>query len=66
MIYGRPLILKNMPPFFKFKHCTNTVVPVWVNLPSLQLDLWNKHALPKICSKIRNPFVLVCYDEEEG
>lgn len=53
MIYGKPLILKNMPPLFEFGACTNTIVPVWVTLPGLPVDLWNAQVLAKISSKIR-------------
>ncbi|KAI5683145.1 hypothetical protein M9H77_04373 [Catharanthus roseus] len=49
IIYGRPLILKHMPPLFEFGNCTNTVIPIWITFPGLPLDLWNDHALPKIC-----------------
>lgn len=59
IIYGRPLILKHMPPLFQFGPCTNTIIPVWVNLPGLLLDLWNENALPKICLLIGNS---VCTD----
>ncbi|KAI5666798.1 hypothetical protein M9H77_16651 [Catharanthus roseus] len=55
MIYRRPLILKKIPLLFEFGACTNTVIPVWTTLRGLPLDLWNDHALPKICSKIGNP-----------
>ncbi|KAI5652780.1 hypothetical protein M9H77_29967 [Catharanthus roseus] len=63
MIYGKPLILKNMPPLFEFGACTNTVVPVWVTLLGLPVDLWNTQVLAKICSKITEP---LCTDAMIG
>lgn len=55
MTYGRPLILKNIPPLFEFGACTNTIVLIWVTLPGLPVDLWNAQVLAKICSKIGEP-----------
>lgn len=55
MIYGRPLILKHTPLLFESGTCTDTVIPVWITLLGLLLDLWNDYALPKICSMIGNP-----------
>lgn len=52
MIFGRPLVLKNMPPLFEFGACKRTIMPIWVTLPGLPMDLWNEKALAKICSKI--------------
>lgn len=58
MIYGRPLILKNMPPHFELGACTSIVVPVWITLPGLPVDLWNAQALAKICSRIGEPLCI--------
>ncbi|KAI5662745.1 hypothetical protein M9H77_22068 [Catharanthus roseus] len=54
-IFGRPFILKNMPPLFEFDTCKNTLMPVWVTLLGLPMDLWTEKALAKICSKIGEP-----------
>lgn len=59
LIYGRPLILKEMPQLFEFGPCTLSVIPVWVTLPGLPLDMWNAKILGKICSEIGEP---ICTD----
>lgn len=58
IIYGRPLILKNIPPLFEFGVYTNTIVPVWVTLLRLLVDLWNAQVLAKIYSKIGKPLCI--------
>lgn len=63
MIYGRPLILKNMQPLFEFGACTATVIPSWVLLPGLPIDLWNNRALDKIGSRVGTP---LCTDRMTG
>ncbi|KAI5672331.1 hypothetical protein M9H77_12695 [Catharanthus roseus] len=55
MIYGRHLILKNMPPLFEFGAYTNSILPVWVMLPGFLVAIWNAQVLAKICSKISDP-----------
>lgn len=55
MIYGKPLVLKNMPPLFEFGACTHSILPVWVTLLGLPIVLWNERVLAKICSKIGEP-----------
>ncbi|KAI5639960.1 hypothetical protein M9H77_00286 [Catharanthus roseus] len=59
LIFGRPLILKDMPPLFEFGACTHSEVPVWITLPGLPLDLWNARLLGKICSIVGEP---ICTD----
>ncbi|KAI5682027.1 hypothetical protein M9H77_03255 [Catharanthus roseus] len=59
LIYGRPLILKEMPPLFEFGPCTLSVIPIWVTLPGLPLDMWNAKLLGKICSEVGDP---ICTD----
>lgn len=60
LIFGRPIILKDMPPLFEFGACTHSIVPAWVTLPGLPIDLWNAKVLGKICSIIGEP---ICTDE---
>ncbi|KAI5666267.1 hypothetical protein M9H77_16120 [Catharanthus roseus] len=59
LIYGRPLILKEMPPLFEFGPCTLSVIPIWITLPGLPLDMWNAKLLGKICSEVGDP---ICTD----
>ena len=54
-IYGRSLMLKNMPRCFRFGGEEFATVPVWVQLPGLPLDCWNARALSKIASRIGKP-----------
>lgn len=59
MIYGRPPILKHMPPLFEFTTCTNTFVPIWVMLPGLPVGLWNAKFWPKSTQRMENLCVLM-------
>jgi len=54
-IYGRNLMLKNMPKCFRFGGEEIAIVPVWVQLPDLPLDCWNAKALSKIASRVEKP-----------
>jgi len=54
-VFGRPLMLKAMPPFFEFDDQNVSFMPVWVNLPALPLECWTSAALSIICSKIGKP-----------
>jgi len=54
-IYGRNLMLKNMPKCFRFGAEEIAIVPVWVQLPDLPLDCWNARALSKIASRVGKP-----------
>lgn len=63
MIYGRPLILKHMQPLFEFGACTASVIPTWILLPGLPIDLWNSKVLDKICSRVGVP---LCTDRMTG
>lgn len=38
--YGRPLLLKSMPPFFTFNDMGITQVPVWVHMSGLPIECW--------------------------
>ncbi|KAL0394896.1 UNVERIFIED_CONTAM: hypothetical protein Slati_4455800 [Sesamum latifolium] len=44
-VYGRLLLLKNMPNCFEFKEAYISVTPVWAILPSLPLKCWNLNVL---------------------
>lgn len=66
MIFGRLLILKNMPHLFEFSSCTTIVVPVWVILLGLLVDLWNIKFLDKLGSRIGEPLMHGSDDRFKG
>ncbi|KAL2474500.1 zinc ion binding [Abeliophyllum distichum] len=51
-VFGRPLLLKVMPKYFRFNDKEISLMPVWVVLPELPLTFWNPKGLGKIASKI--------------
>ncbi|KAL0329542.1 UNVERIFIED_CONTAM: hypothetical protein Sradi_4940900 [Sesamum radiatum] len=51
-VYGRPLLLKNIPDCFEFKEDDTSLTLVWATLPSLQLECWHPNALGKISSRL--------------
>ena len=53
--YGRSLLLKIMPRYFRFGGEDIATVPVWIQLPDLPLDCWNERALSKIVSRVGKP-----------
>ncbi|GFZ11162.1 hypothetical protein Acr_22g0005600 [Actinidia rufa] len=55
IIYGKPLLLKTMPEFFKFENEAISCFPVWIQLRNLPLDLWTKNILGRICSQVGKP-----------
>lgn len=56
LVYGRPLMLKNLPKCFEFdKNDGISTVPTWITLPGLPLDCWNPNALSQIASKVGTP-----------
>ncbi|KAK4428295.1 hypothetical protein Salat_1129100 [Sesamum alatum] len=57
-VYGRPLLLKNMPDYFEFKEDDMSLTPVWAILPSLPLECWNTNALGKIRSRLGTPIAM--------
>ncbi|KAK4428440.1 hypothetical protein Salat_1143600 [Sesamum alatum] len=57
-VYGRPLLLKNMPDCFEFKDNDISVTPVWAILPSLPLECWHPNALGKIGSRLGTPIAM--------
>ncbi|GFS34500.1 hypothetical protein Acr_00g0034240 [Actinidia rufa] len=52
IIYGRPLLLKTMPRFFRFENEAISSFLVWVQLRNIPLDLWSPNVLGKNCSKL--------------
>ncbi|KAJ6377610.1 hypothetical protein OIU76_026564 [Salix suchowensis] len=55
LIYGRPLMLKEMPEYFDFNSTEMTTLPVWVKLPNLPLKCWSSSCLSKIASALGKP-----------
>ncbi|KAL0336503.1 UNVERIFIED_CONTAM: hypothetical protein Sradi_4862200 [Sesamum radiatum] len=51
-VYGRPLLLKNMPGCFEFKEDDISLASVWATLPSLPLECWHPNALWEIGSRL--------------
>lgn len=54
-VFGRPLMLKEMPKCFEFDESEISTIPVWITLPGLPLDMWTDNMLNKIVSKIGVP-----------
>ncbi|KAJ6377605.1 hypothetical protein OIU76_026559 [Salix suchowensis] len=55
LVFGRPLMLREMPEFFNFNSSEMSTLPVWVKLPNLPLSCWSEICLSKIASVIGNP-----------
>ncbi|KAJ6287957.1 hypothetical protein OIU76_027738 [Salix suchowensis] len=55
LVYGRPLMLKEMPEYFDFSSTAMTTLPVWVKLPNLPLKCWSTACLSKIASALGKP-----------
>ena len=55
IIYGSPLLLKPMPKYFTFGKEAISCFPVWVQLRSVPMIVWNPMVFGKICSKIGRP-----------
>jgi len=55
LVFGRPLILKEMPEFFDFNLAEICKVPVWIKLPNLPLRCWSLQSLSKIASMVGKP-----------
>lgn len=53
--YGRPWVLKKLPPFFRFDDECFAKVPTWVKLPSFPMECWSFDGLSMIASKIGEP-----------
>ncbi|XP_057953975.1 uncharacterized protein LOC131148271 [Malania oleifera] len=60
IIRGRTLFIKRMPKNFQFGPEHRTILPVWVQLRNLPMEMWNPLALGKICSKLGKP---LCADK---
>ena len=55
LVYGRPLVLRQMTKYFDFSSAEMSRVPVWVKFPSLPLCCWSPVCLSKIASVIGKP-----------
>ncbi|GFY91271.1 hypothetical protein Acr_07g0014670 [Actinidia rufa] len=55
MIYGSPLLLKQMDKYFRFGKEAISTFPVWVQLRGVPLTFWNPVIFGKICSKLGKP-----------
>lgn len=62
--FGRPWILKEMPPFFAFDEECFKRIPTWITLPSLPFVFWNAKALSKIASFVGKPLVSDGYTKD--
>lgn len=54
-IFHRPLLLKEVPPFFRFQNEEICNVPIWVQLPELPKNLWTDECLGMILSRVGKP-----------
>ncbi|GFP99380.1 hypothetical protein PHJA_002082100 [Phtheirospermum japonicum] len=57
MIFGRILLLKLMPEWFKFGNDEIKTLPLWVKFPNLPLECWNAQLLSRIASKVGTPLL---------
>ncbi|KAJ6377598.1 hypothetical protein OIU76_026552 [Salix suchowensis] len=55
LVYGRPLMLREMPEYFDFNSTDMTTLPVWIKLPNLSLKCWSTTCLSKIASALGKP-----------
>ncbi|KAJ6291154.1 hypothetical protein OIU76_023248 [Salix suchowensis] len=55
LVFGRPLILREMSEFFNFNSAKMSTIPVWVKLSNLPLRCWSENCLSKIASVIGKP-----------
>lgn len=55
--FGRNLILKIMPRDFNFSIKGVSVLPLWVQFPSLPLGCWNITSLGRVASGVGNPIM---------
>lgn len=54
-IFGTLLIVEEFPNNFRFDSLPKPEIPIWITLPNLPLELWNKNALSKIGSVLGKP-----------
>ena len=55
MIYGSPLLLKQMDKYFSFGKEAISTFPVWVQLRNVPLTMWNSMIFSKIYSRLGRP-----------
>ncbi|CAH9075906.1 unnamed protein product [Cuscuta epithymum] len=60
MTYGKTLILRILPKNLTFESRAFKIVPIWIQLPSIPLECWNKKAIAKIASRVGKP---ICSDK---
>ncbi|KAL9276039.1 hypothetical protein AKJ16_DCAP10616 [Drosera capensis] len=58
---SKPLILKEWSSCFAFDEDAMNLVPMWIQLPGLDLQYWGKRSLEKIASRVGKP---VCTDQQ--
>ncbi|XP_058757171.1 uncharacterized protein LOC131630409 [Vicia villosa] len=56
-IRGKPVLIKEWNPEFNLKKDLLRIIPIWVKLPKLPLQLWGASSLNKIGSAIGSPLV---------
>ncbi|CAH2936083.1 MAG: hypothetical protein CPSOU_6784 [uncultured Paraburkholderia sp.] len=54
-IYGSPMLLKLMPKLFRYTEDDRATIPIWVKLPDLPLECWDKQPLSRIATQIGQP-----------
>jgi hypothetical protein len=55
LVYGRPLILRQMTKYFDYSCSVMTHVLVWVKFPNLPLKCWTPRCLSKFASVLGKP-----------
>jgi len=55
LVYGHPLILRQMTEYFDYSCSVMTHVPVWVKFPNLPLKCWTPRCLSNLASVLGKP-----------
>ena len=55
LVYGHPLILRQMTEYFDYSCSVMTHVPIWVKFPNLPLKCWTPRCLSKLASVLGKP-----------
>lgn len=50
--FGRPWVLKKIPPFFTYNEQCFKSIPTWITRPSLPIEFWNVKTLSKVVSMV--------------
>ncbi|GFP94575.1 hypothetical protein PHJA_001601900 [Phtheirospermum japonicum] len=56
-ICGVTLMLSRLPSCFEFDRYSPNTITVWIKMPGLPLDCWNKKIISKTASKVGTPIV---------